>query len=385
MRIYLLKPGEIHPPLWYGVSRYSTLMVEALHRLDPALEFVSSYFSLRGRVPQKRRAILAATGVRLTAGRWPDLSAVPAYQRMLERLVVPRLVDRAGCDLVWGTNCVTLRRGRRRFRTAVTIHDLFLVTHPELSESRFTRFVAPRLERTAQEADVILTDSRFTAAQITELLGAAAEKVTVTHLGPSPAIHQCPYDRPADVLDELGLDEAPILSVGTVEPRKNYQWGLNVYRLLEKHLGAAPPWAIVGRDGWKFEAFYKERERLGLDGRVRVFRGVSDDRLSALYRAARCLFCPSLVEGFGLAVLEAMSAGLPVVCSTGGSLPEVGGDAVLSAAPDDNEAMSAALERALTDSALAADMVRRGYAQSGRFSWQEAARKAHDAFRRAVG
>jgi len=384
MRIYLLRPGEIYPPIWYGVSRYSTLLVQAIHDLDPSVDFVSFHLSLRGRIPAERQAALSRAGVRLIPARWPDLSGIGAYNRAIERSVVPRLVDRAGCDIVWGTNCVTLRKTGRSFRTAVTIHDLFLITQPELSETQFTRAVAPRLRQTVQEADVILADSHFTAQQIVELLDAPHDRVTVTYLGPSPSLAECRYDNPADVLAELGLSEPPILSVGTVEPRKNYETGLAVYRRLEERLGAVPPWAIVGRDGWKFEQFYAAQNCLGLQDRARVLQNVSDEQLAALYRTARCLFCPSLLEGFGLPVLEAMSLGVPVVSSTGGSLLEVGGNAVLSADPHDIEGLTDALARVLTDTTLAGQLVDRGRARAAEFTWKKAAERALGAFQHAL-
>ena len=142
---------------------------------------------------------------------------------------------------------------------------------------------------------------------------------------------------------------------------------------------------IVGRDGWKFEGFYTTRQRLGLEDRVRVLHGVDDPQLARLYRTARCLFCPSLLEGFGLPLLEAMHAGLPVVASTGGSLPEVGGDAAIYVDPLEPQAMAEALEQVLTDTARAADLVAKGKQQARRFTWEQAARTTLEAFRRAVG
>jgi len=228
MRIYLVRPDEVFPPVWYGVSRYTTCLVEAMHRLDASVEFVAFHGSLRGRVPRERREVLAGAGVELLPARFPDVSAWKNYHVVLDRWVAPRLVDRAGCDLAWGTNCETLSKRRRRYRTAMTIHDLFLLTHPELSEGRFTRLVAPKLRSAAQETDVLLTDSRFTAGQIIDLLGVPEGKITVTYAGYDlPEIERTSGD-PDAILDELGLGEPPLLSVGTVEPRKNYERGISI-------------------------------------------------------------------------------------------------------------------------------------------------------------
>ncbi|MBI3462678.1 MAG: glycosyltransferase family 4 protein [Planctomycetes bacterium] len=399
MRIHLLKPHDINPSRWYGVSRYATQMVLAMRRLDPAIEFVSFAFSLRGRMADDRRRALEQAGVRIHNARLPDVSRLTPYHRLLERHVLPALVDRAACDISWGTNCVALRKGRRRFRTVVTIHDLFLLTHPALSETHFTRLVAPRLRRTAQEADLILTDSHFTGRQIVELLAVPAEKVVVTHLGVSEEIATDPATQPGreegrntqsdasrtqwlTKIMGLPVENPPILSVGTIEPRKNYERGLEAYCLLQRRLAPPPLWLIVGHNGWKFGRFYALRREWGLEAQVRVLQDIDDQSLAGLYRCARCLFCPSLVEGFGLPVLEAMHAGLPVVTSTGGALPEVGGEAVLSFDPYDTEAMAEQLDRACTDPDLATQLASRGRLRSGHFSWRKAAQTALEAFRK---
>ena len=385
MRIYLVRPSDVYPPVWYGVSRYTTCLVEAMHRLDPALQFVASSYSVRGRVDLARREVLERAGVELLTARFPDLSSLNGYQQMVDRWIAPRLVERAGCDLAWGTNCVTLRKGRRRYRTAMTIHDLFLLTHPELAETRFTALVAPKLRRAAQRTDVIVTVSRFTARQIVEMLGVPEEKVAVTYAGCALPETAGAADDPAAILAEYGLTEPPILSVGTVEPRKNYERGFESYVELERRLGGAPPWVIVGRDGWKFDGIYAARRRLGIEDRVRVLHGVGDEQLVRLYRVARCLFYPSLTEGFGLPVLEAMKLGLPVVLSTGGSLPEVGGDAVLYVDPLDPRAMAEGLAQILDDTSLAAELSAKGRVQARRFTWDQAARSTLEAFRQAIG
>jgi glycosyltransferase involved in cell wall biosynthesis len=387
MRIHLLRPHDIHPPHWYGVSRYATEMVTAMKRVDPSVEFVAFHSSLRGRVPEDRRQVLRRAGVELRAARIPNLSRWTTYNRLAERWLLPGLVERSRCDISWGTNCVALRKGRGHYRTVVTIHDLFLLTHPELSESHFADVVGPKLRRTAHAVDLILTDSQFTRGQIVELLGVSEEKVVVTTLGISPTLaenSEIAGQRDA-ASPPLPLPPSPfLLSVGTVEPRKNYERGLDVYRLLERQLDDVPPWVIVGRDGWKFESFYAARRRMGLEEQVRVLNEVDDAQLAELYRRARCVFCPSLVEGFGLSVAEAMQAGVPVVCSTGGALPEVGGDAVLAADPTDGEALAEALAHILSDDKLATELVRRGKLRAEQFTWQRGAREASDAFNRLL-
>ena len=141
-----------------------------------------------------------------------------------------------------------------------------------------------------------------------------------------------------------------------------------------------PPWVIIGNDGWKFDRFYRTREQLELEDHVHVISGMTDNVLHRFYHSSHCLFCPSLIEGFGLPVLEAMTTGLPVVCSTGGSLPEIGGEAVISIPPHDKDGFVESLHRIFTKPELQQQLVQQGLQRAQLFSWENAATQVIQAF-----
>jgi glycosyltransferase involved in cell wall biosynthesis len=165
--------------------------------------------------------------------------------------------------------------------------------------------------------------------------------------------------------------------VGTLQPRKNLGRLLEAVALLREQAqrGEAPGLVIAGRKGWLYDPVFQQVERLGLEREV-VFPGyVPQEDLPALLSGARLFVFPSLYEGFGLPVLEAMACGTPVVCSNVSSLPEVAGDAAFLVDPRDVKGMAEAMNRLLQDEGLRAEVVERGYRRVRQFSWDRCARE----------
>jgi glycosyltransferase involved in cell wall biosynthesis len=165
------------------------------------------------------------------------------------------------------------------------------------------------------------------------------------------------------------LEPGYLLAVGTIEPRKNYPRLLRAYRLLRAR-GVAPPLVVVGRVGW---AYGTALDELRAEPGVRLLTGVDDATLRGLYRSAGALAFPSLYEGFGLPLLEAMAEGLPALAGDAGALPELAGEAALLVDPLDVEAIAAGLERVLTDTALRARLAQAGPARAAGYTWPAAA------------
>jgi glycosyltransferase involved in cell wall biosynthesis len=182
------------------------------------------------------------------------------------------------------------------------------------------------------------------------------------------------------VCTRYGLVWPFVLSVGTLEPRKNH---LRLVRSFGRILPAHPELrlVLVGGKGWLYEDVTAEVARLGLQDRV-VFSGfVADADLPAVYTLASIFAFPSLYEGFGLPVLEAMACGTPVVCSNASSLPEVAGDAAILVDPTDVDTLARALHQALSDQPGRQVMQTRGQAQAARFTWSAAARTLLNTYR----
>ncbi len=266
-------------------------------------------------------------------------------------------------------------------QTVLTVHDLSFVRAPEAASPALKRYLDQVVPRSVHRANHILADSQATKDDLIALYDVAPEKVTVLLSGVNPRFQRV---RDASILDAVrtryGIGDVPfILSVGTVQPRKNYE------RLIEA-LAALPAdlhgvhLVIAGGRGWLQESIFAAVKRLGLKDRVHFIGFADDADLPALYSAARCLAFPSLYEGFGLPVLEAMACGTPVVTSNVSSLVEVAGDATLLVDPFSVEQITAALTRLLKDEALRTTLVERGYTQASRFTWEKAAVQLRDVY-----
>ena len=183
-----------------------------------------------------------------------------------------------------------------------------------------------------------------------------------------------------------GLRPPFALAVGTIEPRKNFARLIEAFARARTSPGGPQQLVIAGRKGWLYDDVFEAVGRLGVQDDVRFLDYVADADLPTLYSLASVVAMPSLYEGFGIPVVEAMACGTPVVASSAGSLPEIVGQAGLLAAPEDVEGLAEALTRAVSDASLRSQLVARGYERVASFDWDEAARKHvvvyHDVARR---
>jgi len=180
-----------------------------------------------------------------------------------------------------------------------------------------------------------------------------------------------------------GLPATYFLTVATVEPRKNLPTLLDAYVQLRQQLGqACPALVIVGRKGWNCDDIL--RYMTALEESVHFLGHIADEDLIALYQMATCLVFPSLYEGFGLPVIEAMKTDCPVITTTSSSLPEVAGDAALLVDPLSAEEMTTAMQRVLQDEALRQRMIAAGRVQASRFSWEQTALLNREAYVKAA-
>ncbi len=260
------------------------------------------------------------------------------------------------CDIFHGLN---QRLPRRRFRrTVCTFHDLFVMTS-EYSTSEFRARFSKQARDAAERADLIVCVSEFTASQVEELLGVERSRLRVIHHGtrfidPPAAVEREPW----------------VLHVGAVQTRKNL---IGLIEAFER--AAPPPWRLMlaGGDGYGADLVKDRAAASGARERIDFTGWIEDARLTELYRRSSIFVFPSLDEGFGIPVLEAMAWGLPVVASNGSSLPEVCGDAALLVDPRDPEALAAALREVIQNAALAAELAARGQERARRRPWRVAA------------
>ncbi len=290
-----------------------------------------------------------------------------------------------------------------RTPSILTVHDLSFLVHPECADAGLRRYLVDEVPRSIRQAAAVVAVSRTTAHALQTLLGVDSGRIAVVPNGVDAAFRPLPAAGGAEPAPPpYGLQRGYLLSVGTLEPRKNYLRLLQAFSALKKRLlrsgwsagpdvpreGARMPHdlqlVIAGREGWQFEPIFREVARLGLEQSVRFFANAADPDLLALYRHAGGYVCPSLYEGFGIPPLEAMACGVPVASSTGGALPEVLEDAALYFDPLDVESMSRAIERLLTDASCSGLLRERGFVRAGQYTWARAGQAALDLFRRVA-
>jgi glycosyltransferase involved in cell wall biosynthesis len=268
-----------------------------------------------------------------------------------------------------------------RGRKVVTVCDLFFLERPDLADAEARREFYKRTRRAVDEADGVITISEHSRRAVLEKLNAPAAKVRAVPLGVAPAFFDAP---PRGALEDArrrhGLPERFVLFVGAFEPRKNLPRLVEAWRAVRARL---PGTALVlaGRSGGDFQNVRDAVKRLGLEDSVRTLGYVAQWELASLYRLATAFVLPSLCEGFGLPLLEAMAAGLPAAVSRTSALPEVGGDAVMFFDPLRSESISETLIRLLEDDVLRRELSRRGAERARRFRWSETARLALDFYR----
>jgi glycosyltransferase involved in cell wall biosynthesis len=260
--------------------------------------------------------------------------------------------------------------------TVLTVHDLSFVRDPDSADERLRAYLSRVVPRSVRRATHVLADSEATRQDLISLWDTPPEKVTVVYCGVEPSFR--PVTNPAELAAaraRYNLGAGPyILSVSTIQPRKNYRRLVRAFApLAARHRDLSL--VIAGGKGWNYEEILAEPERLGLGDRVRFPGFVADSDLPALLSAAELFAYPSLYEGFGIPILEAMACGTPVIASNCSSLPEVTGDAGLQVDPLDVGALTAGMEQLLTDHALRTDLIRRGRERAGQFTWPAAARQ----------
>ncbi len=248
----------------------------------------------------------------------------------------------------------------------VTVHDLgyrhFPQAHPPLAR----HYLDLSTRHSARRATIVLADSQATAGDLQRFCHIAPGKIRVVY----PGVTRLETGDPAALRHRYGLPPRYFLFLGTLQPRKNLAVIIAAWR---RWRAANPqdPAALVlaGGHGWRFDA----RDHAGLEG-LHLPGYIADEDRGALYAGALALLFPSLHEGFGFPVLEAMHCGTPVITSNSSSLPELAGDAALLVEPSDVAAIARQMERLLQDAALRTRLVHAGRARAAQFTWERAAR-----------
>ena len=261
-------------------------------------------------------------------------------------------------------------------RSVVTIHDLGYLYYPQAHRLLDRLYLDLSTRYNAHAAAHLIADSSATKRDLIERYGSKPDKISVVYPGYDETTFRPVRDEEAIeiIKARYGITDDYILFVGTLQPRKNLTRLIEAFSNLQSQISNLQL-VIAGKKGWLYEDIFRQVEELGLEGKVVFTDYVPEGDLPALLSGARLFVFPSLYEGFGLPVLEAMACGTPVVCSNTSSLPEVAGNAALLVDPLDVEELAAAMERVLGDEELRAGLIERGFEQTRRFSWEKCARE----------
>ena len=351
-----------------GIGRYARELVRALARLDRSNQYTLF-------VPRDAYADLLKFD-------WPSnfsIKHAPLTERYLAalwhraRVSLPIESFIGKVDVLYSPDF--LLPPTYAGRKIVTVHDLSYIRVPECFPAPLLNYLNRAVPPSVARADLILADAASTQRDLVDVYRVPREKIKVLYSGVNALF--CPdvsEDAKARVR-ALTNDKPYLLAVGTLQPRKNYVRLIEAFAQIanSQFLDHNMQLVIAGGRGWMFDEVFGAVEQFKLRDRVLFPSFVHDEDLPALYLLASLLVYPSLYEGFGLPIIEAMACGTPVVTSNASSLPEVAGEAALYFDPRNTDAMAAAMQRALTDNELRMDLRAKGFAQGKKFSWEKAA------------
>jgi glycosyltransferase involved in cell wall biosynthesis len=325
-----------------------------------------------------------------TDERDPATARLRAEVALLNRTARPRSID-GRVDVYHSIRQPLAGPDRVPARVRIaTIHDMVPSLYPDVTEERFVAFHDAVLRSIDVERDWVICPSESTRRDVTSVIGMAPDRIFVMSLAASPLIFRPEEDetRLESVLARYGIaDGRYVLSLSTLEPRKNLPRLVTAFSSLAANpaLGDVRL-VLVGALGWKTDSLLETIRRVGLPSDRLVLPGhVPDEDLPALLSGASVFVYPSLYEGFGLPVLEAMQCGAPVVTSNTSSLPEVVGDAAVSIDPTDEDALAQAMTDVLLNAELAAGLRRRGRERAKTFTWRRTVDAAVSAYDRMLG
>lgn len=367
-----------------GLGRYAESLVRALvgrgggaeGGVEPESPYGLFYNRERGIEPLSGLERLPASSVALGYKPWRML----VWLGQLARVGFDRLLP--GGALFHATEHLLLPL--HSVPTVLTVHDLIFRHLPEHHKPLNRWYLNLTLPLFCRRATHIIAISECTRRDLVAAYGVSPGRITVVHEAADRRFRPQAAERVAAVREGYRLPPRYLLFVGTIEPRKNLTRLLYVFEALYG-AGMTEALVVVGRRGWLYGDFFGELERSRVRDAVLLPGFVPDDDLPAVYAGAQALVLPSLYEGFGLPILEAMACGTPVACSDTASLPEVGGGAALYFDPESEASMINTLRPLLSDADLRRDLADRGLQQAARFSWERVAAETEAVYEAVMG
>lgn len=363
-----------------GIGRLTRDLIAALARLDTATDY--------------RLFVAGARRHQLPAPPAPNFSWRPTpipnewWARIWQRarLPYPTIETYTGSITLFHATDFVLPPVHRTTKTLLTVHDLTFARAPETATPSLKAYLDVVVPRSVARASHVIADSQSTKNDLIDLYRTPPEKVTVLLSGVDARFRPITdFAQRQAVRERYQIPARPyIFAIGTVQPRKNYIRLIGALAQLRAS-GLDIGLVIAGGKGWLDDPIYASIRDHRVEAFVHMIGYANDADLPALYSDASCVAAPSLYEGFGFPVLEAFACGVPVVTADVSSLPEVAGDAALLIDPYDQDALTEALRRIITDSALRATLIGRGTKQVAPFTWERAAHELHTLYAHVSG
>jgi len=269
-----------------------------------------------------------------------------------------------------------------RSKSATIIYDITYEVVPQYSDKNLARYLSKVVRRAVKKSDLIITISNHAKKELVKFYDLQPDKVMVAY----PAVNRRDFYRRSEweidkVKRKYELPDNYVLFVGNIEPRKNITTLIESYTKLRLDLSKKYPLLLVGVNAWRNKAIFEKIEAAKKNGYniVRPKTYVDDNDIPAVYSGASMLVYPSHYEGFGMPPLEAMSCGIPVITADNSSLPEVVGNAGILIKSTDEKGITSAMQKLMTDTPLRDSLIKKGYAQSRKFSWDKSAQKIYKA------
>lgn len=356
-----------------GIARY----IKSLYSTKAMNEAASvSYIDINGLVEHYHDLIEFKSNITRIL-RLPSFLLYPsrvihwgAYEHRLNKVLKRRQFD------VLHESFFTPSKPRTDIYQVFTLHDLSLLIYPEHHTQDRVDFFNTYFEKRINEADHFIVPTRYIKNQFCSQCDIQPQMVSVVNEAVTSNFHPASPDDISAVIKKYSLPDDYFLFVGTMDPRKNLAIVLEAMALMNNK----PNLVIAGWEGWGSRHFLERLKSLSLENSVYFTGYVEDHDLISLYSGAKAFLYPSLYEGFGLPLLEAMACGCPVIASNAACLPEVGGNACLYADPTSKYEWGEALERLLEDHSSSESLRHEGFIRAREFSWETAARQTLQVF-----
>jgi glycosyltransferase involved in cell wall biosynthesis len=362
------------PPQPVGAGNYIIQLIRALADLKVDDEFV---------IFTHRRGHALISLPKHDSFEWIILDdRNPSSRLIWEQLLFPQLIKKSGVELLHSLHYT--RPTRLPCASVVTFHDMTFFLYPEL-HTRVRRLFFPQAIRaSARHADALTAVSESTRQDAIRVLGIAPEKITTTQLGVDPSFRPInDTDGRMTIAEKYSLPDRFILYVGLIEPRKNIPMLISAYKRLIDG-GENYKLVLVGRYGWMYEELLRQIIDFDLERMVHFTGYISQEDLPLVYNLSSLFVYPTIYEGFGLPVLEAMACGIPVITTDVSSLPEIVGEAGILVPVNDLEALHGAMIRVLGDEDLRGEMINKGLQRAANFTWEQTAKLTFQVYQQVM-